>query len=261
MSNNEQVAIVTGASAGIGLAVATELAGRGIKVAAVARGADRLNAAVDGIRSTHPQATVVAIPADVSTAAGCEHIVAETRSLLGPVTILVNNAGGSSAHPFADTTDEMWHEDLELKLHAAIRLSRAVVSDMRGAGGGSIVNILNTAAKAPTANSTPTSVSRAAGLALTKALSKEYAADQIRVNAIMIGLVKSAQWERRWEASAADSDATLDDWYANLATRVPLGRIAEAAECGALVGFLTSPAGSYITGTSINFDGGMSAVV
>lgn len=259
IDRSSEVAIVTGASAGIGRAAAAELAARGVRVGAIARGAERLTEVAATLNAEHGEARVAAIVADVSTADGCERAVAETRAQLGPVTMLINNAGSSSAHPFLETSDEVWHEDLELKLHAAVRLTRSVVPDMQASGGGSIINILNTAAKAPDARTTPTSVSRAAGLALTKALSKEYATDQIRVNAVMIGLVKSGQWERRHDASATDQ--SLDEFYAAMGARVPLGRVAEAEEAASLIGFLSSPQGAYITGASINFDGGMSAVV
>ena len=130
---------------------------------------------------------------------------------------------------------------------------------MRAAGGGSIVNILNLAAKAPGARSYPTSVSRAAGLALTKALSKEFAADNIRVNGVMIGLIKSGQHERTWRRS--NTGDSLEDFYAERGKSIPLGRVGEAAEVGDLIAFLCSTRGAYITGVAINMDGGTSAVV
>jgi len=135
-------------------------------------------------------------------------------------------------------------------------------------GGGSIVNVLNLGAKQPGAASVPTSVSRAAGMALTKALSKEFAPDNIRVNAVLIGLVKSGQHARSWRArsAAAGGDVSaqsLDDFYTAMVQQraVPLGRIAEAEEAGDLITFLCSSRATYITGTAINFDGGTSAVV
>jgi NAD(P)-dependent dehydrogenase (short-subunit alcohol dehydrogenase family) len=131
---------------------------------------------------------------------------------------------------------------------------------MRRAGGGRVVNILNTGAKTPGARSLPTSVSRAAGLALTKALSKELAADGILVNAVCIGLVKSGQWERRW---AHGRPGTLDAYYERMAREreVPVGRVGEAEGVRALVAFLVSVPAAFITGVAVNFDGGHSAVV
>ena len=130
---------------------------------------------------------------------------------------------------------------------------------MRAAGGGAIVNLLNTGAKAPAAASTPTSVSRAAGLALTKALSKEYAPQNIRVNAVMIGLIKSGQHERR----AAGMSIPVEQLYAENAKRanLPMGRYGEAEEAADLIVYLASARASYITGVAVNMDGGSSPVV
>jgi NAD(P)-dependent dehydrogenase (short-subunit alcohol dehydrogenase family) len=133
---------------------------------------------------------------------------------------------------------------------------------MRAQGGGRIINITTPGGKAPGAGSVPTSVSRAAGIALTKALSKEYAAHNILVNTICIGLIKSGQHERRWKAAnTAQPDLTLDVWYDRMGEGVPLGRVGEAGEAGDLIAFLASERASYITGTAINIDGGRSAIV
>jgi len=173
----------------------------------------------------------------------------------------VNNAGTSAARSFTEVDDAAWLADLELKLLAAIRCVRLCLPAMRRAGGGRIVNVLNTGAKAPPARSVPTSVSRAGGLALTKALSKELAPDNILVNAVCIGLVKSGQWERRWEK--AGRPGTLDEFYARMAREreVPVGRIGEASELASLVAFLVSDQAAYITGVAVNFDGGLVDVV
>src|SRR5262249_20935122 len=114
-----------------------------------------------------------------------------------------------------------------------------------------IVNVTNLGAKVPAAKGLPTSVSRAAGINLTKSLANEYAADRILVNTICVGIVKSAIWERR-------AKGDLDAFYRDVAKRVPVG---EAEEFGDLVAFLVSERAAYITGTAINFDGGLSAVV
>jgi NAD(P)-dependent dehydrogenase (short-subunit alcohol dehydrogenase family) len=255
----EKVAIVTGGSDGLGRATARTLAAEGAAVAIVARGPERLEAAAEEIRASGGR--VEAIPGDVSRAEECRRVVERTVEAFGRVDVLVNNAGTSAAMPFLEVDDAAWQADLDLKLFAAVRLTRLVVPHMRQQGGGRVVNVLNIGAKAPGPASVPTSVSRAAGLALTKALSKEYAADQILVNAVLIGSVRSGQWERRWER--AGRPGTLDEWYERMAkdNRVPVGRIAEASELGDLVAFLVSERARYITGVAINFDGGVSAVV
>ena len=201
------------------------------------------------------------VAADVTRADDLERLVSATLERFGRIDILVNNAGTSAARGFDTVDDEAWQGDLELKLFAAIRCVRLCVPAMRKAGGGRIVNILNTGAKTPGARSLPTSVSRAAGLALTKALSKELGGDRILVNAVCIGLVKSGQWERRW--AAAGRPGMLETFYEKLASErgVPLGRMGEAEELGALVAFLVSAPAAFITGVAINFDGGHSPVV
>jgi NAD(P)-dependent dehydrogenase (short-subunit alcohol dehydrogenase family) len=254
-----KVAIITGASDGLGRATAERLAEEGAAVALCARGAERLRAVADGIRGKGGQALDLAT--DVTRLAELERLVGATLDRFGRIDILVNNAGSSAARAFDTVDDAAWQADLELKLFAAIRCIRLCVPAMRRAGGGRIINILNTGAKAPGARSVPTSVSRAGGLALTKALSKELAADRILVNAVCIGLVKSGQWERRWEK--AGRPGTLDEFYANMARErdVPVGRIGEASELGALVAFLASAQAAYVTGVAINFDGGLVDVV
>jgi NAD(P)-dependent dehydrogenase (short-subunit alcohol dehydrogenase family) len=254
-----KVAVVTGASDGLGRATAERLAEEGAAVALCARGAERLRAVGDAIRGRGGQALDLA--ADVSRPSDLERFVGATLERFGRIDILVNNAGTSAARSFETVDDAAWQADLELKLFAAIRCIRLCLPAMRRAGGGRVVNILNTAAKAPPLRSVPTSVSRAGGLALTKALSKELAPDRILVNAVCIGLVKSGQWERRWEREGRPG--TLDEFYARMARElgVPLGRIGEATELAELVAFLASDRAAYITGVAINFDGGWADVV
>jgi NAD(P)-dependent dehydrogenase (short-subunit alcohol dehydrogenase family) len=254
-----KAALITGGSDGLGRATAERLAREGARVAICARDPGRLGTVAEALRRAG--ADVLALAADVTRPADLERVVQGTLDGFGGLDILVNNAGVSAARAFEQVDDQAWQADLDLKLFAAIRAIRLCVPAMRRAGGGRIVNILNTGAKSPPARSVPTSVSRAAGLALTKALSKELAPDRILVNAVCVGLVKSGQWVRRWEA--AGHPGTLDAFYARMATdaAIPVGRIGEAEELAALVAFLVSEPAAYITGVAINFDGGQAAVV
>jgi 3-oxoacyl-[acyl-carrier protein] reductase len=255
-----RVAVITGASTGLGLAMAREFAASGASVAMLARRADVLDAAAAETRGLAAQgARVAGYPCDVARpepiAAAWERILAD----FGKVDILVNNAGVSAARPFEESSDADWQADLDLKLFAAIRLSRLALPGMRARRWGRIVNVLNTAAKAPGANSTPTSVSRAAGLALTKALSQENAPHGVLVNAMLVGLIESDQWRRRHAAGAGGG--AYAEFLAGMAKgKVPLGRVGEAAEFARLACFLCSDAGSFVTGTAINVDGGMCPV-
>ncbi len=253
-----KAALVTGGSAGIGRAVAWRLAQEGARVAICARRADVLEEAANAVRE-ETGGEVVALQADVSLGPDVEGVFDQIRSRFGRLDILVNNAGTSAAHPFGEVGDADWQSDLDLKLFGAIRTVRLALPLLLDAGGGSIVNVVNIGAKAPAGSSLPTSVSRAAGIALTKALSKELAPRQIRVNAVCIGMIKSDQWVRRARAMGVG----LDQYYADVARDrgIPLGRVGEAEEVADLVAFLTSERGRYITGTAINVDGGASAVV
>jgi len=154
-----------------------------------------------------------------------------------------------------DVDDRTWQTDIELKLMAAIRFCRLTIPIMQKRGGGVIINVTTVGGKAPAARAVPTAVTRAAGINLTKGLASEYASAGIRVNTICLGLVKSEQWERR--AKGGDVEAV----YREGAKRVPIGRMGEAEEFGDLVAFLVSARAAFITGTAVNFDGGMSAVV
>ena len=256
-----RVAVITGASTGLGLAMAKEFAASGGSVAILARKADALAAAKAEVQKAAGKANIKieAYSCDVSKAAPIADTIKKVVADFGKVDILVNNAGISHAKPFDTVTDEDWQGDLDLKLFAAIRLARLVLPGMRERKWGRIVNVLNIGAKAPGANSTPTSVSRAAGLALTKALSKENAPHGVLVNAMLVGLIDSDQWQRRHK-TAAGAGKTYEEFLASMSGRIPLGRMGKAEEFARMACFLCSDAGSFVTGVAINVDGGASPV-
>jgi NAD(P)-dependent dehydrogenase (short-subunit alcohol dehydrogenase family) len=253
-----KVAIVTGASTGIGYATALSLAREGANVVMCARRVDVLEEAASSVREDSG-GEILTVSADVSNEEDIKKIFDETLARFGRLDILVNNAGRSHAAPLPTVDDAAWQADLDLKVFGAIRTMRLAVPEMAKVGGGAIVNVVNIGAKAPAASSTPTSVSRAAGIALTKAASRDFAKHNITVNAVCIGLIKSDQHARR--AAAAGRD--LDEVYEEMGRErgVPLGRVGEAEEAGDLITFLVSGRGRYISGTAINMDGGSSAVV
>jgi NAD(P)-dependent dehydrogenase (short-subunit alcohol dehydrogenase family) len=253
-----KVVLITGGSEGIGRATAEEFAREGARVAICARRADVLQQAAAEIEATTGVA-VLPVAADVRRANEIERCIETVSAQLGPINVLINNAGTSAAAAFETVADDDWYADLDLKLLAAVRTIRLVLPGMRAAGGGRIVNLTNIGAKAPGARSVPTSVSRAAGIALTKALSRELAPDNILVNTVCIGLVKSAQIGRA--AQRVGGDAGIEQGYARMGENVPLGRVGEAHEVAGLIAFLCSARGSYITGVAINVDGGSSPVV
>ena len=251
----DKVAIVTGGSQGIGRATALRLAAEGASVVIAARGRELLDAVAAEIRAAGGKAA--AVQADVSRAEDCAKLVPEALKVFGRLDILVNNAGTSATGEFESASDAIWQADFELKLFAAIRLARLAIPLMKQQGGGRIINITNIGAKQPRANSMPTTVTRAAGLAFTKALSKELAPHQILVNTVCIGSVRAAQHDTK----AAKAGIAPEQLYANMAKDIPLGRVGRAEEVANAIAFLASGAASYITGSSINLDGGTSAVL
>ncbi len=249
-----KIAIITGGSDGLGRATAERLAGEGAKVVICARREDHLQRAANDI-TEQTGTEVLGVRADVSIASDIDELVNVTLEKFGGVDILVNNAGKSAAAGLEEIDDAEWQTDFNLKVMAAVRACRLVIPIMRKRGGGAIVNATIVGGKAPAAKSLPTTVSRAAGINLTKSLANEYAVDRIRVNTVCIGLLKSEQWVRR----AGNQDP--EELYRKLSTQVPLGRIGEAEEYADLVTFLVSDRAAYITGVAVNIDGGLSGAV
>jgi NAD(P)-dependent dehydrogenase (short-subunit alcohol dehydrogenase family) len=249
-------AIVTGGSKGIGLSVATRFAQSGADVAIFARGKPSLDEAVAAIKQK-TNGKVIGVQADVGQAADIQRGYDEVMKAFGKVDIVVNNAGTSRAMPFEKVTDEMLMGDIEQKLFAAVRMIRLVSPQMKQRRWGRIINVLNIGAKAPRGNSMPTSVSRAAGMAMTKALAHEFAPHNVLVNAMLVGLIEADQHVQRAKAT----NVPLDEYYKNAQKEIPLGRLGKPEEFANLACFLCSDAGSYITGTATNVDGGRSPVV
>lgn len=257
-----KTALITGGSLGLGRAMAQAYYDAGARVAILARRQAPLDEAVAEISaqpSHTPGGEVAAFSADVSDPESIISSHSEVVAQLGEVDILVNNAGQSAAKPFTSITDAEWQQDIDLKLMAAVRMTRLVWPHMQTRQWGRIINLLNVFAKVPDARTAPTSVTRAAGMALTKVLAAEGAPANILVNAMLIGFIKSDQVRRMHEASG--ENISLEDFMANAGKRLPMGRMGEAEECANLGLFLASPAASYITGCAINMDGGLSKVV
>jgi len=198
------------------------------------------------------------VAADVTKTEELDGFIDATLSTFGRLDGAVNNAGRSSATSVASSNDAAWREDYELKVIAALHLSRRVL-DALEATSGAILNVLAVMARTPGANSTPTAASRAAGLAMTKALASEVGPRGIRVNAILIGLIESGQWVRR----AQEANVDVATFYRRMAdaSKIPLGRLGRAEEFADLASFLLSPRASYVTGVGVSIDGGLSPVI
>ena len=250
----DKVILITGGSDGLGYASAELLSSQGANVVICGRRGDYLKEKAD-IITERTKNQVLAIQADVSKADDCKKLVEETISNFKKINVLVNNAGASAAGLFEDVTDKNWEDDINLKLMSTVRMCRLVIPYMKSNEEGVIINATIGGGKAPNAGSLPTTVTRAAGINLTKSLANEYAKNNIRVNTICIGLIKSAQWDRR---SGAGS---VDELYLEMAKKVPMGKVGEEMDYANLVAFLSSKKSAYITGTAINLDGGLCPVV
>jgi 3-oxoacyl-[acyl-carrier protein] reductase len=251
-----RAAIVTGGSKGIGLAVAKRFAASGADVAVIARGREALDQAVDTIRAAG-SARILAVSGDVAVAADLRRLYDEAMAAFGKIDIVVNNAGTSRTGAFEEITDKIWREDFDQKLFAAIGLTRLVWPQMKERRWGRVINVLNVGAKAPRPKSAPTSITRAAGMALTKVLAGEGAPHNVLVNALLVGFIEADQHVR----AAERAGIALEDYVSARTKDVPLGRIGRAEEFANIACFLASDAASYITGTAINVDGGRSPVV
>jgi NAD(P)-dependent dehydrogenase (short-subunit alcohol dehydrogenase family) len=248
--------LVTGGSDGLGRALCQRLVAEGANVAFCGRNVERIDATRTELEAAGGD--VAAVTADVTRLEDIVRFVDTALERWGRIDGVVNNAGQTALKTLVDTTDEDFDEDLSLKLYAAARLCRLTLEHL-GRRGGSIVNVLSTGAKTQAASSMPTSISRAAGMALTKALSKEVGPDNVRVNAVLIGLIESGQWVRRAAASGVPVEQLYEELGKN--SGIPLGRIGRAEEFADLVAFLLSPRAGYLSGAAINLDGGLCAVV
>ena len=248
-----KVFLITGGTDGLGLALAQRLLVEGAKVAVCGRDAERRRAAADILGEK-----ALCVAADITNPDDVDKFVEITLDRFDRLDGVVNNAGKSAAGPIASSNDDEWRDDYELKVIAALRVTRNALPALEKSQG-SVLNVLATMARTPYANTTPTAASRAAGLAFTKSLSAEMAPKGVRANAILIGLIESGQWVRRAEAAGRD----LADFYRDLAaaSRIPMGRVGTAEEFADVAAFLLSPRASYLTGVGISLDGGLSPVI
>lgn len=245
--------LITGGSDGLGLGLAKKLVSEGARVAVCGRNAERVELAQHLLG-----VDALCFQADVTKSDELDAFIDATLTRFGRLDGAVNNAGRTAGGPVADSDDTTWRQDFELKVISALHVSRRVLSALETTRG-AIVNVLAIMARTPGANSTPTTASRAAGLALTKAMANEVGPRGVRVNAILIGLIESGQWVRR----AKEANMALSDFYASLATgsKIPLGRIGKTEEFADLATFLLSSRASYITGVGVSIDGGLSPVI
>src|SRR5687767_8412753 len=251
----DRCAIVCAASKGLGRATALSLAREGARVAICARTAADLEAAANEIRSA-TGAFVVPIVADVSRAADCERLVHDAAAALGAIDILVTNTGGPKSALFLSLDDADWAGAIDSILLSVVRLSRAVVPHMRARGGGRIINVTSISAKQPVEGLVLSNALRAAVTGLSRTIANELAADNILVNCVAPGYTKADRVVELAEAAAAREGVTPEVVRKRTEAGIPLKRLATPEEFASVVAFLASGKASYVTGTTLQIDGG-----
>lgn len=257
---NGKVAVITGGSEGIGRAAAERLSQEGALVAIASRtqaDLDRVATEISGVSGNE----VIGIATDVRDESSVEALISAVVAKWGRLDILVNNAGTSSAARFEKMTNDQLDDDFTLKVKGAIYCTRHALPHLQKSQG-AICNTTTPGGKAPGIASQPTAMSRAAGISLTKTWASEFAKDGVRVNTVCVGFLRSRQHQLRYEAAKKDNpELTLDAHYDAFNRLIPMGRVGDAQEAGDVIAFLCSDAASYVTGTAVNVDGGMSPVV
>ncbi len=251
-----KVAIVTGASMGMGEAVSERLAGENVRLCMVARNAEDLDATAKRLAAGRDD-VVLSIAGDVRDAGLAARVVDEVTKRWGQIDILINNAGGPPMGSFLDHDDEAWQDAIDLNLMSVIRFCRAVVPGMQAQKWGRIVNITSTLGKEPSAPMVLSATARAGVSAFSKSIAAELAADNITINTILPGGVRTGRLESLMRQRAEADGLPFDEMFEQRQSALPMRRFAEPEEIADVITFLASARGSYVTGTSLAVDGGL----
>jgi 3-oxoacyl-[acyl-carrier protein] reductase len=246
-----KVAMVAGASRGLGFGVAEALAREGARVSIASRDAEAIRSAADRLGGD-----VFAVTADVRHAADVERWVAATQQQFGGVDLLFTNSGGPPAGPAIGFDDEAWTSAAELLLFSTIRMVRAAVPIMQARGGGAILMSTSSSVKEPIPNLGLSTVLRASVSALAKTLALELAPSKIRVNQIIPGRIDTDRVRQLDEINATKQGVSSEQAKQKSIATIPLGRYGDAHEYGKVAAFLLSDAASYMTGATVQVDGG-----
>lgn len=252
----DKVALVAGASQGIGRAAALGFAREGAKVSICARGEAQLNETAAAIRR-ETGGEVLALAADMTRAEDIQKFVAKTVEKFGRLDIIVTNAGGPPLGEFMKFTDEDWENAFRLNFLSAVRLTREAVPHMRKVGGGRVINITSYSVKEPIAGLVLSNAIRSSVVGMAKTLSRELGRDNILINNVCPGRIDTERAQKLNKARAERLKKSVEEVNREMAAEVPLGRYGTAAETADLIVFLASERASYITGTTIQVDGGL----
>jgi NAD(P)-dependent dehydrogenase (short-subunit alcohol dehydrogenase family) len=252
----DKVAVITGGSVGIGLAVARGLAAEGAHLALCGRDGERLATVAAAIRDEFG-VRVLGVPADVSVVADLDRLTAAVEAEYGGADILINNAGTGSEETVLDAPDERWQAYWDLHVMAAVRLARAIAPSMRARGGGVILHNASICATQPLGYEPIYNVTKAALVMFSKCLANELIADNIRVNTVNPGLVMTPDWQKTAKLLTEGTDTSWQEHLQKVADdNAPIGRFADPEEIANLFVFLCSPRASYCVGSTYYIDGG-----
>jgi 3-oxoacyl-[acyl-carrier protein] reductase len=249
-----RVAMVAAASKGLGKACAIALAEEGCRISICARNAEELELSrTEAARLSE----TIAITADVTRLSDLENWHRKTTENFGPVDILVTNTGGPPVKRFMELTDEEWESGVESTLMNVVRLSRLVIPGMQQRGWGRIIHLTSLVAKQPMDELTISSTIRAGLSGLTKTMANQLGPDGITVNAVLTGHIMTDRQYHIADRRVKERGITYEEYFASQSAEVPLRRIGEPRELGEVVAFLASERASYVTGVSLQVDGGL----
>ncbi len=259
---DDRVIVVTGGSSGVGLALVEDLLSAGARVATCARNLDRLREATRSLPGADPERLHIEA-CDVLQPEQVDGFIARTAERFGAVDGLVNNAGQSLMKRFDETTTAEWMGEFELKFSAVLNPLSAARPHLAASDAATVVNINAVLARQPEPRLAATSAARAGLLNLTKTLSVDLAGEGIRVNSVLLGLIDTGQWRRRYDQRPEGDGRTWDQWSADLAADrgIVLGRLGVADEVSFVVTMLLSPRASYVTGSTVDVSGGVGRYV